>query len=71
LGIAAYGPELSRKLAQFIKAEKGFMRSLELVGRERMESAQLLSVWGEACDDDVSDVTDKLGMIFPSCGATS
>jgi Eisosome component PIL1 len=39
------------------------MRSMELVGRERMEVAQQLSIWGEACDDDVSDVTDKLGVL--------
>jgi len=64
----AFGPELAKKLSIYIKAEKGFMRSLELVGRERMESAQLLSVWGEACDDDVSDVTDKLGVLLYEIG---
>jgi hypothetical protein len=31
--------ELSRKLAQLVKMEKNVMRSMELVGRERMEVA--------------------------------
>ena len=60
------------------------MRSMELVGRERMEVAvscsiwhseagltffqQQLSIWGEACDDDVSDVTDKLGVLLYEIG---
>ena len=44
------------------------MRSMELVGRERMEVAQQLSIWGEACDDDVSDVTDKLGVLVYEIG---
>lgn len=44
------------------------MRSMELVGRERMEVAQQLSVWGEGLDDDVSDVTDKLGVLIYEIG---
>jgi Eisosome component PIL1 len=48
--------------------EKNLMRSMELVGRERMEVAQQLSIWGEACDDDVSDVTDKLGVLIYEIG---
>jgi len=61
------------------------MRSMEQVGRERMEVAvsfkfwrifdslligfkQQLSIWGEACDDDVSDVTDKLGVLIYEIG---
>jgi len=44
------------------------MRSMELVSRERMESAQQLSLWGESCDDDVSDVTDKLGVLLYEIG---
>ncbi|KAI5301200.1 hypothetical protein KEM55_001036 [Ascosphaera atra] len=58
------GPELSRKLAQLVKMEKNVMRSLEQVSRERMEVARQISVWGEAGDDDVSDVTDKLGVLL-------
>ena len=44
------------------------MRSMELVSRERMESAQQLSIWGEGGDDDVSDVTDKLGVLLYEIG---
>lgn len=29
---------------------------------------QQLSIWGEACDDDVSDVTDKLGVLLYEIG---
>src|ERR1700761_7528165 len=29
---------------------------------------QALSLWGEACDDDVSDVTDKLGVLIYEIG---
>ncbi|KAG7660756.1 LSP1 [[Candida] subhashii] len=60
----ATGPELSRKLAQFIKMEKNFMRSLEVTSRERRDVAKQLSAWGEGNDDDVSDVTDKLGVLI-------
>lgn len=63
-----FGPDLAKKLAQLVKMEKNVMRSMELVGRERMEVAQQLSFWGEACDDDVSDVTDKLGVLLYEVG---
>lgn len=29
---------------------------------------QQLSLWGEACDEDVSDVTDKLGVLIYEIG---
>ena len=29
---------------------------------------QQLSIWGEGCDDDVSDVTDKLGVLIYEVG---
>ncbi|KAK4964185.1 lipid-binding protein [Elasticomyces elasticus] len=64
----AFGPDLAKKLSQLVKMEKNVMRSMELVGRERMEVAQQLSIWGEACDDDVSDVTDKLGVLIYEIG---
>jgi len=64
----AFGPDLAKKLSQLVKMEKNLMRSMELVGRERMEVAQQLSIWGEACDDDVSDVTDKLGVLIYEIG---
>jgi len=38
------------------------------VSRERKEVAKQLSVWGEECDDDVSDVTDKLGVLIFEIG---
>lgn len=43
----AFGPDLAKKLSQLVKMEKNVMRSMELVGRERMEVAQQLSLWGE------------------------
>ncbi|KAI9783012.1 MAG: Eisosome core component [Peltula sp. TS41687] len=64
----AFGPDLAKKLSQLVKMEKNVMRSMELVARERMEVAQQLSIWGEACDDDVSDVTDKLGVLIYEIG---
>jgi len=64
----AFGPDLAKKLAQLVKMEKNVMRSLELVAKERMEVAQQLSLWGEACDEDVSDVTDKLGVLLYEIG---
>lgn len=64
----AFGPDLAKKLSQLVKMEKNVMRSMELVGRERMEVAQQLSIWGEACDEDVSDVTDKLGVLIYEIG---
>ncbi|PVH94945.1 hypothetical protein DM02DRAFT_645627 [Periconia macrospinosa] len=64
----AFGPDLAKKLSALVKMEKNVMRSMELVSRERMEVAQQLSIWGEACDDDVSDVTDKLGVLIYEIG---
>ncbi|KAK5943375.1 lipid-binding protein [Knufia obscura] len=64
----AFGPDLAKKLTQLVKMEKNVMRTMELVGRERMEVAQQLSLWGEGCDDDVSDVTDKLGVLIYEIG---
>lgn len=64
----AFGPDLAKKLSTLVKMEKNVMRSMELVGRERMEVAQQLSIWGEACDEDVSDVTDKLGVLIYEIG---
>lgn len=64
----AFGPDLAKKLSQLVKMEKNVMRSMELVGRERMEVAQQLSLWGEGLDDDVSDVTDKLGVLIYEIG---
>ncbi|CAK7909182.1 sphingolipid long chain base-responsive protein Pil1p [[Candida] anglica] len=62
------GPELSRKLAGYIKVEKNVMRAIELTARERRDVAKQLSAWGEENDDDVSDVTDKLGVLIYEIG---
>lgn len=35
---------------------------------ERKEVAKQLSIWGEECDDDVSDITDKLGVLIYEIG---
>lgn len=64
----AFGPDLAKKLSQLVKMEKNVMRSMELVGRERREVARQLSVWGEECDEDVSDITDKLGVLIYEIG---
>ncbi|EAQ92802.1 hypothetical protein CHGG_01037 [Chaetomium globosum CBS 148.51] len=48
--------------------EKNVMRSLELVAKERMEVAHQLSIWGESGDEDVSDITDKLGVLLYEIG---
>jgi hypothetical protein len=64
----AFGPDLAKKLSQLVKMEKNVMRSMETVAKERMEVAQQLSIWGEAGDEDVSDVTDKLGVLLYEIG---
>lgn len=60
----AFGPELSRKLSQLVKIEKNVLRSIELAANERRDSAKQLSLWGLENDDDVSDITDKLGVLI-------
>ncbi|KAK9480872.1 Eisosome component PIL1/LSP1 [Lipomyces japonicus] len=64
----SFAPDLARKLAQLVKMEKNVMRSIELVSRERRDVAKQISLWGEDCDDDVSDVTDKLGVLIYEIG---
>lgn len=44
------------------------MRSIELCAQERKDVAKQLSLWGEETDDDVSDVTDKLGVLLWEIG---
>lgn len=60
----AVGPELARKLNTLIKLERGVEKSWELVVNEKRDSASQLSVWGESGDDDISDITDKLGVLI-------
>ncbi|KOS18429.1 Sphingolipid long chain base-responsive protein PIL1 [Escovopsis weberi] len=64
----AFGPDLAKKLSQLVKMEKNVMRSMELVAKERMDVAQQLSLWGEATDEDVSDITDKIGVLIYEIG---
>ncbi|KAH3666391.1 hypothetical protein WICMUC_005659 [Wickerhamomyces mucosus] len=63
-----FGPELSRKLSQLVKIEKNVLRGIEVVANERREVAKQLSLWGEDNDDDVSDITDKLGVLIYEIG---
>ncbi|CUS20748.1 LAQU0S01e13784g1_1 [Lachancea quebecensis] len=60
----AFGPELSRKLSQLVKIEKNVLRSIEVAANERRDAAKQLSIWGLENDDDVSDITDKLGVLI-------
>ncbi|CCF56467.1 hypothetical protein KAFR_0B01680 [Kazachstania africana CBS 2517] len=64
----SFGPELSRKLSQLVKTEKGVLRAMEVVANERRAAARQLSLWGSENDDDVSDVTDKLGVLMYELG---
>lgn len=64
----SFGPELSRKLSQLVKTEKGVLRAMEVVANERRAAARQLSLWGSENDDDVSDVTDKLGVLLFELG---
>ncbi|GMG55582.1 unnamed protein product [Ambrosiozyma monospora] len=58
----SFGPELAKKLAQLVKMEKNVMRAIEICSKERKEAAKQLSLWGAENEDDVSDITDKLGV---------
>jgi hypothetical protein len=40
-----FGPDLAKKLSQLVKIEKLVMRSMEIVGRERMEVAVCFPIW--------------------------
>ena len=64
----AIGPELSRKLAVLVKLEKNLMRSIEITSRERKDTAKQLSLWGEGNEEDISDITDKLGVLIYEIG---
>lgn len=64
----SFGPEMARKLAQLVKIEKSLERSLEAVANERKLVAKQLSIWGADNDDDVSDVTDKIGVLLYEIG---
>ncbi|EPY50005.1 protein kinase inhibitor [Schizosaccharomyces cryophilus OY26] len=59
-----FSPDLAKRLAVLVKMEKNVMASMVQVTRGRRDAARQLSYWGEDCDDDISDVTDKLGVLF-------
>ncbi|GMM57079.1 lipid-binding protein [Maudiozyma humilis] len=64
----SFGPELARKLSQLVKTEKNVLCAMEVVTNERRAAARQLSLWGSDNDDDVSDVTDKLGVLLFELG---
>ncbi|KAF9241918.1 hypothetical protein DTO013E5_6855 [Penicillium roqueforti] len=62
-------PELSRKMTKLIKSENTAIGAHESAGRERTSIAAQLSEWGEATEDDnVSDISDKLGVMLAEIG---
>jgi uncharacterized protein YdcH (DUF465 family) len=62
-------PELSKKMTKLIKSENSAIGAHEAAGRERTSIAAQLSEWGEATDDDnVSDISDKLGVMLAEMG---
>ncbi|KAJ5567197.1 hypothetical protein N7535_006503 [Penicillium sp. DV-2018c] len=62
-------PELSRKMTKLIKSENNAIGAHEAAGRERTLIAAQLSEWGEATEDDnVSDISDKLGVLLAEMG---
>ncbi|CCD22638.1 Eisosome component PIL1/LSP1 family protein NDAI_0A04820 [Naumovozyma dairenensis CBS 421] len=60
----SFGAELSRKISQLVKIDKNIMRSMEVASMERRDVATYLSQWGLENDDDVSDLTDKIGVLI-------
>lgn len=44
------------------------MRAIEVCSRERRDAARQLSLWGADNEDDVSDITDKLGVLIYEIG---
>ncbi|CAG8015323.1 unnamed protein product [Penicillium nalgiovense] len=62
-------PELSRKMTKLIKSENTAIGAHEAAGRERTSIAAQLSEWGESTEDDnVSDISDKLGVMLAEIG---
>ena len=54
---------------RLIKTENDVIGGYELAGRERLAMASQLSEWGEGTEDDaVSDISDKLGVLFAEMG---
>lgn len=55
-----FGPDLAKKLSQLVKMEKNVMRSMELVGRERMEVAVSFQIWRKCLRLLMSDTATTL-----------
>ena len=53
----AFGPDLAKKLSQLVKMEKNLMRTMELMGKERMEVAVRDTHWASIRDSDVQIAT--------------
>ena len=54
---------------RLIKTENDVIGAYELAGRERLAMASQLSEWGEGTEDEaVSDISDKLGVLFAEMG---
>ena len=54
---------------RLIKTENDVIGAYELAGRERLTMASQLSEWGEGTEDEaVSDISDKLGVLFAEMG---
>lgn len=63
-GAAALGPEMARNMSKVIKLEKNVMRAFEQASAEKRSVAKQLSLWGEGHEDDISDITDKVGVLI-------
>ncbi|KAM3066350.1 hypothetical protein ACMFMG_003141 [Clarireedia jacksonii] len=62
-------PELSRKLHRLIKTENALISAYITASRERVSLGTQLSEWGEATNDaEVSDISDKLGVLLSELG---
>lgn len=59
---------ITKKLSQLIKMEKNVLKAIELTSKERKDIAKQLSFWGEKNDDDISDVSEKLGVLIHEIG---
>ncbi|KAI1812996.1 Eisosome component PIL1/LSP1 [Poronia punctata] len=63
-------PELSRRLYRLIKSTNNLISAHEAAGKERETIARELSEWGEQTqDEEVSDISDKIGVILSELGA--
>jgi len=62
-------PELSKKMTKLIKNENSAIGAHEAASRERSSIAGQLSEWGEGTEDDnISDISDKLGVLLAEIG---